>query len=53
MKLVKKGTKTIHVELPAEIEGYIRTMADLQDRSMRNMVLVLLKQALKANGLKL
>lgn len=52
-KVEQKKTKSLHVELPPEIEGYIRSMAEIQDRSVRNMVLVLLKQALRANGVKL
>lgn len=50
---VSKKTKTIHLELPSEIDGYIQSMAKIQDRTVRNMVLVLIKQALKANGVKL
>ena len=52
-KVEQKKTKSLHVELPPEIEGHIRSMAEIQDRSVRNMVLVLLKQALRANGVKL
>jgi hypothetical protein len=52
-KIDQKKTVTIHVELPLEIEGCIRSMAEIQDRTMRNMVLVLLKQALRANGVSI
>lgn len=49
-----KGTKktkafgnTIHVNLPVDIDEYVRGLAEEQRRSVRNMLIVVIEDALK------
>ena len=45
VKLSKKDTETIHVEMPSDLAKWIRRKAEKTDRSVRRMVLALLKEA--------
>jgi predicted transposase YbfD/YdcC len=44
-KSVKKETVTVHIEMSVDLERWIRKLAEQEDRSMRKMVLNLLKEA--------
>jgi hypothetical protein len=45
VKLSKKETATVHVEMPVDLEQWLKKKADETDRSVRRMVLALLKEA--------
>lgn len=47
----KTGTKkstTVHIEMSGELESWIRNLAQTEERSVRKMILFLLKEARKA-----
>ena len=47
-KTGKKNSTTVHIEMPLDLEKWIKVVAKGEVRSMRNMVLILLMEARKA-----
>lgn len=47
-KTFKKNSTTVHIEMPLDLEKWVKAIAKSEVRSMRNMVLILLMEARKA-----
>lgn len=46
-KTGKKKSTTVHIEMSEDLEGWVKNLAQVEERSVRKTILILLREARK------